>query len=380
MHSLYSEWRALSDKIFPKLPFRTPDWNYLQWVYFGRNSVATTDELYVFSVRNADGELIGVAPMVLSTWSASRLTAFKRLDFFGQDPNITELRGPVCLPEDQPAVLNAVAKAIHAHKLGNYWVGWQGMFAPNNATSAAHNTDRALRSSPVGETPNYFLELPETWDAMRSSLPRNTKEALRKCTNSLKRDGHSYDLRILSTPDEIVAGLKRFYHLHRVRAEADLGTAHPNVFVKRNARQFLNAYAAMMAQSNSIRIFEIVVNGKAIASRIGFTFGDEIYLYYSGFEPEWAKYSIMTTLVSEIFQWSIKNKIRLVNLSFGTDRSKLRWRPAMQVYHSAIEVMPNLTSRVSYLCYKKIIDIRRRRVAAPEQTVDATDRKNADAA
>jgi CelD/BcsL family acetyltransferase involved in cellulose biosynthesis len=69
------------------------------------------------------------------------------------------------------------------------------------------------------------------------------------------------------------------------------------------------------------------VNGKLAAIRLAFVLDDELYLYFSGFDPEWRKYGVMTTLVVEIMKWAIENKFALLNLSTGKDLSKLRWKP-----------------------------------------------------
>ena len=46
-----------------------------------------------------------------------------------------------------------------------------------------------------------------------------------------------------------------------------------------------------------------------------------MYLYYSGYDPGWRQYSIMTTLMAEILRWSIAERMTTVNLSTGNDLS-----------------------------------------------------------
>src|SRR5262249_42032154 len=66
---------------------------------------------------------------------------------------------------------------------------------------------------------------------------------------------------------------------------------------------------------------------ETVASQVGFLGGRELYLYYSGYDPAWRKYSVMTTLMVEIMRWGISQRLSAVNLSTGRDLSKLRWRP-----------------------------------------------------
>ena len=84
-----------------------------------------------------------------------------------------------------------------------------------------------------------------------------------------------------------------------------------------------------MARAGDLRLFQIRVGGRIVAVRIGFALGDQLYLYFSGYDPDYGPYSIMTTLMAETLQWAHGNGVALVNLSSGVDRSKTRFRPEM---------------------------------------------------
>lgn len=55
--------------------------------------------------------------------------------------------------------------------------------------------------------------------------------------------------------------------------------------------------------------------------------GDEIYMYFSGYDLGWSRFSVMTTTLAEAIKWAIDQKLRIFNLSTGNDVSKTRWRP-----------------------------------------------------
>jgi hypothetical protein len=80
--------------------------------------------------------------------------------------------------------------------------------------------------------------------------------------------------------------------------------------------------------------------------------GDSIYLYYSGFDPTWARHSVMTTTVAETFKYAIEHGFRTVNLSIGREQSKLRWRPRLVEFHSAIVHREVLKSRILSRAYR----------------------------
>ena len=106
-----------------------------------------------------------------------------------------------------------------------------------------------------------------------------------------------------------------------------------------------------MAGRDQVRIFELEVDGNVVASRMAFLLGDELYLYYSGYDLAWRKHSIMTTLMCECFKWAIERGVKVVNLSKGKDPSKLRWRGREVMFHDALLMSPTRRGRLISRAY-----------------------------
>lgn len=82
-----------------------------------------------------------------------------------------------------------------------------------------------------------------------------------------------------------------------------------------------------------------------MASRVGFALGHVLYLYFSGYDPTWSRYSVMTTTVAEAIRYAFEEGFKVVHLSAGTDESKLRWRPERTVYREGVEYAPGLRGK-----------------------------------
>jgi len=80
--------------------------------------------------------------------------------------------------------------------------------------------------------------------------------------------------------------------------------------------------------------------------------GDSLYLYYSGFDPAWASYSVMNTTTAEALKYAIANGIKTVNLSLHRERSKMRWQPRQVDMYSALVNHGRLSSRMASTAYK----------------------------
>ena len=132
------------------------------------------------------------------------------------------------------------------------------------------------------------------------------------------------------------------------RAAQEDTVKHANVFDGAQARALLRDYCLALAARGALRIFQLVIDDKVVATRIGFVLGDEIYFYFSGYDFAYSRFSVMTTTVAEALKHSIEHGVRLVNLSTGTDVSKTRWRPQQIFYHGGYEVFAAVKSRAAF--------------------------------
>lgn len=343
LHDLIAQWDSLHERISPRLPFTTHLWASTWWQHYKRNNVKAKDFPRIFLLRNDSGELVAVAPMVVTQRPGYGPLSAKELQFFGADSNVTEFRGPLCLPEHTPAVVRSIS-AFLDNANGADWVQWRGL----RLQQASTMLPARIRQTPYLGTTVHILHLSSTWEQFRANLSRNMKQAIRKCYNSLASEKMTPQLRIIEKPEDVPAALDRLFALHAARADAAASIKHNNVFASPVSRSFMLQYCTELAQRGALRIFQLVINDEVVATRIGFKFGDELYLYYSGYDPRWGRYSVMTTVVVEAVKWAIDNKLRIVNLSTGTDISKARWEPDVISYIGGFSVRKGYRSRALF--------------------------------
>jgi CelD/BcsL family acetyltransferase involved in cellulose biosynthesis len=154
---------------------------------------------------------------------------------------------------------------------------------------------------------------------------------------------------------EVRAALARFLELHTLRANMPFGPGHPDRFTSRSLRAFLHGACERLALRDAVRLFQLRIAGEIVASRIGFVMGDSLYLYHSGFDPAWARYGVMTTMVAEVMQYAIASGLGTVNLSLVAEHSKIRWRPRRVDFYSALVHRDSLRSRLACGAYHMAI-------------------------
>ncbi len=349
--SLEREWRALEPQM-AELPFVTFDWVAAWWKCLRSDRLTVRDSLCFLTFRQSSGELCGIAPLMMRNRPGSGPLRIRQLQFIGADPNLTELRclsAPLAMND---AVHAALVDHLRAHQPPCDWIRFTGI------TSAAQlgrieNAFGALRWR--REIPDYVLQLGPNWEEFKGGLPRNIKESLRKCYNAPKRDGVELEwVTLAKQGPELEHAVSDLLRLHAARSTLPNTVAHPNVFRSAASRQFLREVCSRFAMQDRLRVYQLRHNGAVVATRIGFVCNRSLYLYYSGFDPAYAKYSVMTRVVAEAMRDAIASGLTTVNLSVGHDVSKARWRPEKIVYHEAEVAAPSAWSRSKYRAFKAI--------------------------
>ena len=349
LRTLQSEWCSLIESLDAPLPFETWWWSQTWWRHLSAHSTMLRDELWVQTIRDGQGQLVAVAPMMRTLRPGVGPFQLRHLQFFGADPLITEIRRMPCLPGYEIEAHRTLASFLQSRNSQWDWVTWSGL-----SPEVAEAVGLRPRAEFSHEQESFVLDLPGTWEEFKRGLKRNIKESLRKCYNAPKRDGITFRFDAVGEPEGIARAVERFLVLHQKRAQQTGTVQHKDVFAGRTARHFLLDVCARLVEKNAVRVFSLLHEDQVVATRIGFLNNGHLFLYYSGYEPSWGKYSVMTRALAETIQWSIRQGLSSVNLSTGRDVSKLRWGPVQKSYFEYVELSPHLRSRLSFRMFQRV--------------------------
>jgi len=185
--------------------------------------------------------------------------------------------------------------------------------------------DRSLEGIVESEKQVPLMTLVESWEKQRSLLKRNIKESIRHCYNSLKRGGHVYTVHVAVDRIERASAISSLFELHRLRSLVREGRSHADHFNMRRVREFLAEALEAMAASGSAALQTLRIDGELAAVRATMEARSSLYLYYSGFDPRWWRFGVMTLMVTQLIQGAIERGLTDVNFSPGVDDSKTRW-------------------------------------------------------
>lgn len=347
LRSLQEEWIGLLGKTEANLPFLWPDWVISWWELFKQERSVIRDSLYVKAVRRESGELVGVIPLMVTERPAMGPVRVRAIGFLGADKYVTEQRAPIV----DLAYESEVARALAADLASDgswHWIAWEGLDREGEFAKALGQVMELRWES---HQSGNILHLPPTWDEFRHGFKEHMKKSVRHCYNSLKREGLSAELDVAVTPEQIASALETFFNLHTTLAQGPEDVARTDRFADPIARRFLIQVCSQLATRNIARVFTLRIGGIPVASRVAFQLPECLYLYHSGYDPAWRKYAVATRIVADAIKYAMASEIPRVHLSMGMDESKTRWAPETPLFHRAVYVRPQLSSRVALGLY-----------------------------
>jgi hypothetical protein len=269
---LEGPWRDILPAGGHQAVFYSPVWLKTWWTEFGEGR-----ELMLLSVHDpsAASRLVGVAPLMRE---GERLT-------FAGDTNLFDYMDVVATAGCEEGVLDAVLHAISEEPWSEL-VLW-GVPANSPTLTIVPRLAAGLGYGVEIEQENVCprLELPATFDEYVEGLDRRDRHELRRKLRRLYRSGHVL-FHAAQSPSEVESHLDDFLRQHAIsRHEKAL-------FMTERMAGFFRRMALTLAELDLVRLYCLEVNGVRTASVLCFDVGDELLLYNSGYDPDYASLAV----------------------------------------------------------------------------------------
>jgi CelD/BcsL family acetyltransferase involved in cellulose biosynthesis len=160
------------------------------------------------------------------------------------------------------------------------------------------------------------LALPESWDEYLASLNKKDRHELRRKIRRLFDSGGSVDFVVLSSQEDVVAAMDDFLDLH-TRSRQD-----KTDFMTPDMAMFFRRMASALSAEGLIRLFMLRVNGRPAAAVLCFDAGSYLYMYNSGYDPEFSALSVGLVSKALCLRWAIENGKRGVDFLRGDESYK----------------------------------------------------------
>ncbi len=322
--SLKEVWESLIALDPDASPYLSWNW-ILSWI-----NVYGQGQEFVTLICRQGNEIVGIIPF---SWKkrVSPLT-LRKLWMLGFQSGIGSnglTEEPILAVSNRPAVREKVLSVVHQElKKAMQWGPWdiiayrrfgRGFEGCSMIESKSNSVvvQQYMRGS-------EYSELPSTWESFLSTLSKSMRENIPYYPKKLKRDGFEFQIESVSGKD-IQPAVSKLVRLHKKRTYEDDSLLHIDYFADPRQKSLLLEAMKTMIPAGQAELRVLKVNNEIIAGQVFLKSKSMMIAHYSGFDPEWAKYSPLFVLQTETFRVAIRDGILTLNLLRGNANWQRRW-------------------------------------------------------
>jgi CelD/BcsL family acetyltransferase involved in cellulose biosynthesis len=282
-----------------RLTFLHPTWLRTWLAEFGANC-----EPLVLTC--GDGNLVGLAPL---------MRADDRLTFIG-DASICDFMDVLVDPASADAAFDDLWRQLRDQDWTEIELWGLMASSPTRDRIKACAAQNGYRVEERPEAVAPRLDLPATWEDYLSSLGKKDRHEIRRKIRRLYDSGAAVDFDVFSTQDEVVAAMDDFLALHTQSRQDKTDFMTPEM------ESFFRRMASALAAEGLVRLFILRINGKPAAAVLCFDAGSHLYMYNSGYDPEFSGLSVGLVSKALVLRWAIENGMSGLDFLRGDESYK----------------------------------------------------------
>jgi CelD/BcsL family acetyltransferase involved in cellulose biosynthesis len=314
-------WESFLARVPRATCFHRYDWLATWWRTFGEGA-----QLYLLLLYNHSHMLVGVVPLYIRSYGVKGMS-FRIARWLGQgNGTLTDTLGPLFAPGYAHVGMQVALGYLYTHR--HEWDMLALARTPISFVDAIrawkHTTNWQVA---IVETTGWlYIRLPGNWATFYRTLSKNLRSNLPRYRNRLQREGHSTQVEMVTEPEAVLAALPQFFALHRLRSQAEHMKRHTNYFASANSRKFMMSVSDALSRQQQIALACMRVDGHRVAMQMLLFQGDVMSLYFSGFDPQWSRYSVMMLTTKASLEYAMARKVTWVDLTAGAgSQAKRQW-------------------------------------------------------
>lgn len=314
--SLETEWNDAVERAGVPHPFLSHEWVRTWWDCFG-----TGHQLHILVVR-AHEKIIAIAPLMRESAQMYGLPV-RRIRFIANDHTP---RTDVIVAERPDDAYRAMWTALRDDS--DRWDVLQLSQLPRESAtreaisglSAADGCTTGIWHS--GNSP--YLPLTGTWDTYFNSLSAKFRSNVRNRLSRLTKIGETA-LEVLSDADAIRGACDDAWRLEASGWKSVAGTA---ITSDPAVNRFYTELVDRATERGWLRLLFLTVGGRRIATSYGAVFQDRLFLFKTGYDPEYATGSPFKVLTYFAVRHAYEEGLAEVDFLGDAEPWKLEWTEA----------------------------------------------------
>ena len=313
--NLQPEWDHLVANSFSSYPFLEHWYLFNWWETLGGGEWSEEDSNLQIITARENGELVGIAPLFCSHKPGSELA----LRFIGQIED-TDYLDFICLPVSLETFLSHLLDFIDESpqfstkrlELANIRVG-----SPTIALmeSLCQQKQRTYEISVLQPSPS--IHLPSSWEVYLQSLHKKQRHEVRRKERNIERD---YQVELVFSESSTNIGDEMTRLIELMRNEKEKAE-----FLTPTTEKFLLGLAEAAQEAGCLNLASLTLDGKLAAAYMNFIDDNKLWVYNTGWNPEFSNASPGWVLLVKLIRWAIENGLDEVDLMRGGEEYKYRF-------------------------------------------------------
>ena len=295
------EWAGLVAQTPSPIPFATPAWQRVWLDHFQDGH-----EVHVFTAREGE-RLIGVAPLLVKDG---------RGEFVGHY-SICDYMDAVVTPGFERAFYDELLAHLAATGVGTLDLRGLRASSPSLAPLCDAAAAAGWRAEREDEALSPAVDLPGDWESFLGTLSKKDRHELRRKLRRLESAGGDVQLRVVTEPGEAEEMLPALFHLMRISSH------HKEEFLDRPGMEaFFREMTRVMAGEGMLRFYFLTFDGEPVASVLNFDVGGTLFMYNSGYDPQYSHYAVGLMSKALLLRDAVENGRSCVDFLRGDENYK----------------------------------------------------------
>lgn len=313
--SLEPVWDSLLDSSATHSPFLAWDYVRLWWEQF-RDEY----QLRIGVVRDANSQIIGIAPLVIGTDRGESRQHLRHLGFINGLGEVQGERLDVMVPAGREAEITPLLASVISKTRGSWDVVRLNKVpedSPNFPLLQGALRKAGTSAGVLNQSPCRCFDLPGTWEEFEKTKSGNFRRNIRRHWGHLV-ERHAVEVKAeLETPD---AAVQHFFRLHAMHWPDGVSS-----FLATRSRHVHEALIRKWLPTGRVLMPFILVDGQPAGSVYAFCQGGEMYIYQLGWDKEYASLSMGNLSVRVGVEEAIHRGMKVADFLPGEYRYKREW-------------------------------------------------------
>jgi CelD/BcsL family acetyltransferase involved in cellulose biosynthesis len=316
--SLQTAWDQLLAESDQRVFFLCWSWNRLWWQTYA----PPESRLFLLACRDAEGKLLGLAPLYWQQRCWVGVPHIRDLNFLGTGTGIKTSEHLDMFT--RRGFERACAEAFAAFLLQRR--DWDRLWFWNipDCSKVLPHFQRALgepaRASVCDQL--YYVATDTDWATIKRDWSRQVSRTLERRMHKLYQD-YAVEFHQVKMQDELEPALDHFVRLHQLRwtAKGESGSfAYPKF------EAFLRTAASQALSEGRLGFWMLKLNGQCAATLLAFVDNGVAHYFQGGFDISYAKYSLGSVMMAHCIQTCVADsEIRAFDLMGGGAAYKDSW-------------------------------------------------------